>query len=204
MAKDFLSLVADIQNLLAQYTFNDKNNGYLDISDINTVNKDSLQEARNILPADDPLTNALGLILTTMHQGPLVVTKMAINELLKSYLFQINNENQEACTQKYLTCVYEVFLVMITQNYPYQELLWEYLSQCFNTISSYLIKQRLVDGCQAFLDKVAAMGKSAAQHGLHTSTIQHFLHNLEVRAQEQEFTELADSAKNHRFNLETF
>jgi hypothetical protein len=48
------------------------------------------------------------------------------------------------------------------------------------------------------------MGKSAAQKGLHTSSIQHFLHNLEIRAREEGFTELADSAKNHRFNLEAF
>lgn len=204
MSIDLVQIVAEIQNNLVQYTFSQEQEGYLDISSINKVNEQTLRGAMNKLPPPDPLINALALILTTMQGGPFDFTRLSINELLKSYLYQVTTENQEACTQKYLNCVYEIYLCMIAQGYPFQELLWEYLSQCFNTISKYLIEHRLAEGCQVFLNKVATMGKSAAGQGLHTSSIQHFLHNLEVRAREEGFMELADSARNHRFNLETF
>jgi len=203
MSLDLVQIVSEIQENLAQYTFTQEQEGYLDISLINRVNESTLQEAKHKLPPSDPLVNTLALILATMQGGPFDFTRLSINEFLKSYLCQINEENQEACTQKYLNCVYEIYLTML-KGYPFQELLWEYLSQCFNTISKYLIEQRLAEGCQVFLNKVATMGKSAAGQGLHTSSIQHFLHNLEVRAREEDFVELADSARNHRFNLETF
>jgi len=196
--------IGEIQRILAPYTFTTEQDGYLDISQINTVNEQTLQEAINQLPPADPLVNVLSMIRSAMLGSPFALTRFGINELLKSYLNQINKENQEACTQKYLDIVFEIYLCMIAPGYPFQELLWEYLSQCFNTISKYLIEHCLVDGCQVFLNKVATMGKSAAGHGLHTSSIQHFLHNLEIRAREEGFLELADSAKNHRFNLETF
>ena len=48
------------------------------------------------------------------------------------------------------------------------------------------------------------MGKIAAQKGLHTSSIQEFLHTLELRAQELGYEDLGATAKNHRFNLELF
>ena len=68
----------------------------------------------------------------------------------------------------------------------------------------FLIEEGFVEGCKMFLSSVATMGKTAAQKGLHTSSIQEFLHTLELRAQELGHQALGAEAKNHRFNLETF
>jgi hypothetical protein len=66
------------------------------------------------------------------------------------------------------------------------------------------LEKGYLKGCEIFLQQIAAMGKTAAQRGLHTSSIQHFLHTLELRAKELNCDELAAAAKNHRFNLEIF
>lgn len=204
MSVDLVGFVAEIRSILAQYTFSEEQGDYLEISAVTDFNGWKIPQSLDQLPPPDPLVDALALILDSMRQGPFELTRYGVNELLLSYLSQVNEENQEACTKKYLQCIYQIFLCMNSQDYPFQDLLWEYLSQCFNAISKYLLEHRLADGCQAFLTKVATMGKSAAAQGLHTSSIQHFLHNLEMRAREEGFDELADSAKNYRFNLETF
>lgn len=204
MTSDLFGIIQEIQKILeAQPSFKEKQEEYLDISQITRADEEALRTAKGRLPPPDPLVHALAMILETMKNSPFALTRLGINELLKSFLYRVNAENQEACSEKYLSSVYEIFLSML-KDYPFEELLWEYLSQCFDTISKYLIARRLAKGCQVFLDKVALMGKAAAGHGLHTSSIQHFLHNLEVKAREEGFEELADSAKNHRFNLETF
>jgi hypothetical protein len=82
--------------------------------------------------------------------------------------------------------------------------MWDYLSRCFDTVGQFLVEQKLDRGCLVFLNDVSSMGKTSAGKGLHTSLIQHLFHNLELQARKEGFDELADSAKNYRFNLEIF
>lgn len=196
--------VAGLQKIFTEEMYWEENTDYLDISASSQINRDALETALRIVPPPQPLIQALAIILLTMEQGPFDLTRLGINELLKSYLRQVNKENQGFCTQAYLNCIYQIYLFNLTGDYPFKDLLWEYLSRCFTTVGRFLVEQSLVEGCQIFLNQVSTMGKSAAQKGLHTSSIQSFLHSLEVRAREEGFTELADSAQNHRFNLETF
>jgi len=177
---------------------------YLDLSVTKEVNKEVLQNAAKQRPLSDPLIRALGLILETMTKGPFELTRLGVNELLKSYLVRVQKENETACTRCYLDCICQLYLYSLLEHYPYTDLFWECLSQYFDTVSRYLIENKLTDSCEVFLKKVSAMGKCAAQKGLHTSSVQHFLHNMEVWAREEGFPELADIARNHRFNLETF
>lgn len=204
MNYDTTNFVQELQKILSEPLCLEGNPDYLDLSIHKDITDQKLEPATAEFPPSDPLIKALGMTLHTMERGPFELTRLGINELLKSYLYQVNKDNEDSCTKCYLNCIYQIYLYGILESYPYRDLFWEYLSLCFDTISKYLIEQKLIMACQVFLNKISAMGKWAAQKGLHTSSIQHFLHNMEIWAREEGFDELADSAKNHRFNLETF
>lgn len=204
MNVDTITFVENLQKVLSQTLCLNENPLYIDLSIHNEITKEMLEQYRGQLPPSDPLTQALALILATMEKGPFELTRLGINELLKSYIFVVQKENEEVCTRSYLNCIYQIYLFGLSEHYPYTDIFWENLILCFDTISRYLINQSLLKASQVFLNKVSTMGKRAAQQGLHTSSIQHSLHNMEIWAREEGFEELADSAKNHRFNLETF
>ncbi|MGI6225383.1 MAG: hypothetical protein ACOYJ1_03925 [Peptococcales bacterium] len=193
-----------IQQILAQPLCLPGANQYLDLAQVTDFNKIPLKEKDNVLPEADPIAEATFLIIQTMQACYLALTKIGINELLKAYLRLITSENQEECTKVFSNYIFEIYLYSLKKDYPYTDLLWKYLSNCFHVISQYLLEEGYVEGCEIFLQDIASMGKLAAQKGLHTSSIQHFLHTLELRAKELNYNELAAVAKNHRFNLEIF
>lgn len=202
MTHNTVNFVENLQEILANPLCLRENSSYLDLSCCKDIKEDELYEQARILPKHDPLTEAIALILETMEKGPFELTRLGINELLKSYLIQVQPDNEELCTECYLNCIYQTYLFSLLDIYPYTDLFWEHLSTCFDTISKYLIMNKLNKGCQVFLNKISIMGKLSAQKGLHTSSIQHFLHNMEIWAREEGFSDLADNAKNNRFNLE--
>lgn len=195
--------VGKLQEILDQSPCLD-NSRYLDLTRTVETTRELLQNEAKKPPLSDPLIRVLGLILESMDNGPFEMTRLGINELLKSYLVRVNGENEAACTRCYLDCIYQLYLYSLLDSYPYTELFWESLSRCFDPVSRYLIENKLIHSCEVFLIKVSSMGKRAALKGLHTSSIQHYLHNIEIWAREEGFPDLADSARNHRFNLETF
>lgn len=203
MEYDTALFVWKLQEILDQPLCLD-NPRYLDLSVTKEATKELLQNAANQPPLSDPLIRVLGLILETMTKGPFELTRLGVNELLKSYLSRVQKENEAPCTRCYLDCIYQLYLYSLLEHYPYPDLFWESLSRYFDAVSRYLIENKLADSCEIFLKKVSAMGKFAALKGLPTSSLQHFLHNIEIWAREEGFPELADSARNHRFNLETF
>lgn len=177
---------------------------YLDLSINKKITKELLLEKKDIYPDQNPIADGVCLIIKTMRDCHLSQTKLGINELLKAYLLNIDEDNQERCTEIFLDYLNEIYLYSLKDSFPYTDLLWGYLSQCFFPIAMFLLEEGYVLGCQIFLLKVTAMGKIAAQKGLHTSSIQEFLHTLELRAQELGHDDFKAIAKNHRFNLETF
>jgi len=181
-----------------------KSSKYLDLAEISDFNKIHLEESISILPDEDPIAEATFLIIQSMKDFHLAQTKIGVNELLKAYLKIIDTEHEEECTEIFSNYIFEIYLYSLQKNYPYTDLLWNYLSNCFHVVSQYLLENGYIKGCEIFLQKIATMGKTAAQKGLHTSSIQHFLHTLELRAKELDYNELAAVAKNHRFNLEIF
>jgi hypothetical protein len=177
-------------------------NAYVDLATIQRINFDILSVDENYLPPHNSLIQVLAIILQTMQDGPFEFTRLGVNELLKSYLRKLSPENEQVCTLCYLECIYQLSLYGLLEHYPYTNLFWDYLSKCLNTISKYLIEQKSVYACQVFLYKVSLMGKDAAQKNLHTGSIQQIFHNIEIWAHSEGYYELADSAKNKRFNLE--
>lgn len=179
-------------------------NTYLDLSLTKRITAELLTQNKDLLPAQDLIAEGVCLVIETLKDCHLTKAKLGINELLKAYLLNINEENQEKVTEIFLDYLYEIYLYSLKDSFPYTDLLWGYLSQCFFPIAMFLIEEGYIEGCQVFLLKTAYMGKIAAQKGLHTSSIQEFLHTLELRAQELGYEDLGATAKNHRFNLELF
>jgi hypothetical protein len=201
---NIIDFASAIQELLSRPFSLEKDGEYLDLAQISSINKELLLKKVNIPPQPNPIAEAVSLVIETMKGCHLTRTKIGINEILKTYLLIINHENEKECTELFSGYLYEIYLYSLQKNYPYTDLLWNYLSNCFHVVSLYLVEAGYVEGCKIFLQQIATMGKMAAQKGLHTSSIQHFLHTLELKAQELGFTEFAAVAKNHRFNLEIF
>jgi len=199
-----IDFTKEIQEILAKPLCLPKSGRYLDLAQVSDFTKVHLEESLGILPDEDPIAEATFLIIQSMKEYHLAQTKIGINELLKAYLKLINTEHEEECTDLFADYIFEIYLYSLQKDYPYTDLLWNYLSNCFHIVSQYLLENGYIKGCEIFLQKIAAMGKTAAQKGLHTSSIQHFLHTLELRAKELDYNELAAIAKNHRFNLEIF
>ncbi|MFZ5944322.1 MAG: hypothetical protein ACOYVD_09445 [Bacillota bacterium] len=201
---NIVDFASNIKELLSQ-TFNfNKETKYLDLAEVTTLDKELLLKLDKISPEQHPVAEAKFLIIKTMKDCNLTQTKIGINELLKAFLKTIEKDNEKICTETFTECIFEIYLYSLQKDYPFTDLVWSYLSNCFHVVSQFLVEEGYVAGCEIFLQHIAAMGKTAAQKGLHTSSIQHFLHTLEMRAQELELPELAAVAKNHRFNLEIF
>lgn len=194
----------NIQETLAKPLCLPKTNKYLDLALVTNFNEINLEEGNNNQPDEDPIAEATHIIIETMKNCNFTLTKIGVNEFLKAYLRLICSETEKECTELFSDYLMEIYLYSLQRDYPYTDLLWNYLSNSFHVVSQYLLEKGYIEGCQIFLQQIANMGKAAAQKGLHTSTIQHFLHTLELRAKELDCPELAAAAKNHRFNLEIF
>lgn len=199
-----IDFTKEVQSILSRPLCLPRSGKYLDLAQISDFNKICLEESAGFLPEEDPIAEVTFLIIQSMKEFHLAQTKIGINELLKAYLRIITTDHEEECTELFSDYIFEIYLYSLQKNYPYTDLLWNYLSNCFHVVSQYLLEKGYIKGCEIFLQKIATMGKTAAQKGLHTSSIQHFLHTLELRAGELGYTELAAVAKNHRFNLEIF
>lgn len=199
---DFTNKIQEI--LFKKNLWLPKSDKYLDLAQVTDFSNLNLEDTKNIPPDEDPIGEATFLIIESMKECHLTITKIGINELLKAFLRLVESKHEKECTELFSEYIFEIFLYSLKNDYPFTDLLWNYLSNCFHVVTQYLLEQGYIEGCQIFLQQIAAMGKAAAQKGLHTSTIQHFLHTLELRARELDYPELAAAAKNHRFNLEIF
>jgi len=199
-----IDFASTIRELFSQPFCSPLEGNYLDLAQVTDLNKIDLEKKIHILPEPNPIAEATFLIIQSMKECHLTQTKIGVNELLKAYLNVINKDHEKECSEVFSDYLFEIYLYSLQKNYPYTDLLWNYLSNCFHVVSQYLLESGYVRGCEIFLQQIAAMGKTAAQKGLHTSSIQHFLHTLELRAGELGYSDLAAAAKNHRFNLEIF
>ena len=176
---------------------------YFDIGSVSEISAADLESNNAVLPRYDPLAEVFCLLLPEIKNGNLDKIKLAINEIFKHYLRQLaKTSSGEELTRQYLCRLRLIFQVCLREDFLYALELWDYLSVCFDNVGGYIYTRGLIGPCRVFLDQSAAMGKLAAQRGLHTSSLQHFLRTLEVAARENGDEELAQQTRNHRFNLE--
>lgn len=202
MEKTTSQFIQELKTLMCQPLCLSESESYLDIAVHKKIFPNMLLADEHYPPPNNPLIQVQAKILQTMQHGPFEYTRLGVNELLKAYLKNVSIEQEDACTRLYLECVYQLYLYSLLGSYPYTELFWDYLNLCFDSVSKFLIEYMCVEACQEFLFKVSLMGKKAAEKNFPTGTIQHSFHNIEIWARSKGFAELADKAKNYRFNLE--
>jgi len=176
-------------------------NGYLDLGKSKAITEELLH-TDNSFPYN-PLAEAYQLIVVALNERNLDKVKLGVNEILKTYLKIISDDNQETVTHEFIERIKLIFRFSLLQSFPYSNFLWLYICRSVQTVATYLLEKSYTSACKIFLEYIADMGKTAAKEGLRTDILQHFLVMFEINASEKGFEDLAGEAKNHRHNLET-
>lgn len=174
---------------------------YIRLDQINEVTKLSLNQD-NGLPGPDPLTNAFNLIILQAQNLYAENIVLGINEIFKTYLKKINQENQKMITHRVMECVKMLFLYVTEDNFPYKEKIWEAISSMAKPLGLYLIKEGYPVAAQTFFDFTAYLGKQASRKGLSTGTLQHAYRISELACRKYSYRELTSLLGNLRQNLE--
>lgn len=176
---------------------------YLDLGNLDNPRSLAQKLSSEELPYN-PLAEALDIILLKVHFCQVDKVKLGINELLKSYLQKVNDQEEKIVTHLYLSQLDLVFRRCLAGDFPYDQEIWDYLGSCLNTTGLHLISLGFETATRQLLEVFFHLGKLAAQKGLQTSTTQGHLRVLEAGAVSQGYPDLAASAKNFRFNLELY
>jgi len=192
--------IKKLQEILAIPVDKVQEQTYLNLKEIEGLSSEDLFREKD-LPPNDPIELAFEMLLGEVQLEHLDKVMLGLNEFLKSYLRNLNDQNQEDLTHRY--CKRLVYLFRRSLNtFCYSEEVWDFLSCCFKTVSIYLLQQGLYGACELFWNYASQMGKLAAKHNLHTDSLQRSLRIFEVFAEENGCLDLASHAKNLRHNLE--
>lgn len=174
---------------------------YLDLSRVHKISEENIKSPW-IPPPLGPLHDVFSLMLQALQQENLDKIHLGINEILKAYLEQINDQNQTDLTESYFTRINWIFLYTLKSQFPYAQVTWQYISRCLHPVGFFLLDTGNIRALKVFLDFTAEMGKTAAKQGLRTDSLQQLLRKIEVDARQQGWAEVAGHAKTHRENLE--
>lgn len=175
---------------------------YLDLSIGSTVSPAELSASATALPADN-LAEFQELLMNQIARYNIDKIKVGINELLKHLLTVIVPELEQTLAQHCLYRLRLIFKRCLLADFPYPEDIWNYICECLQTSGIFLMDNGFFTAAREVIDSLAAMGRIAALKGLPTATTQSALRILENRALEKNEKQLASTAKNARFNLET-
>lgn len=189
-----------LQELLTIPVHETHKSTYLNLNEVEGLQYEDLVRDHD-LPPNDPTELAFELILTEVQKEHLDKVISGLNEFLKSYLRNLNRDNQAQLTNQY--CKRVVYLFRRSLNtFCYSEEVWDFLSHSFKPICIYLLQQGLYVACEMFWGFASQMGKLAAKHNLHMDSLQRSLRIFEVFAEENGCQDLASHARNLRHNLE--
>lgn len=180
-----------------------ESNNYLKLDEINDISYDLLNEKANNLPPADPLKDAFNLILRQARVLHLDNLLLGLNELLKAYLKNINQKNQQQISDRVLQRIQLIFLFITKENFPYTEEVWESLSASAKPVGLFLLKNNFPEATKLYFEFMASMGKQAARKNLSTRTLQHVFRAWENAAQSQHWEKIASHARHLRQNLES-
>lgn len=177
---------------------------YLDLADSSMVSPADLSASasHSALPPDN-LAGFQEIIMNQIAGCNIDKIKVGVNELLKHLLTVIAAESEHTLAQHYLYRLRMIFKRCLLSDFPFPEDIWNYICKCLQTAGIFLIDNGFFAASREVIDSLAAMGRIAALKGLPTATTQSALRILENRALEKDEKQLASTAKNARFNLET-
>ncbi len=193
--------LARLRGYLAQASFPDDNSGYLDLAAVkNTALPEHLMSPG--IPPDN-LAGFQELIMTEIARCNLDKIKLGINEMLIHFLATIERDREFTLAEQCLYRLRMIFKRCLLPDFPFQEEIWNYLCSCLRNAGSFLLDREYYLASREIIDSLAGMGRIAALKGLPTANTQSSLRVLENKAREKNQKQLASTAKNARFNLET-
>jgi hypothetical protein len=175
---------------------------YICLHHINEVTREMLNGDTGC-PEGDPLTDAFNLIIEQAQHLYAENIVLGINEILKTYLKRVNEENQKAITLRVMECLKLLFQFITGDNFPYTEKIWEAISLMTKPVGLFLIRERLFAACAVFFESAAFLGRQAARKGLSTGILQHAFRISELASRKASHPELASLLQNLRQNLES-
>jgi hypothetical protein len=182
-------------------------NRYPDYIDLSSTEIDKIININHLLADEstpvDPLAEVFAITLQQIELGQVDKVKLAINELLKDCLVNLNDENQTILVELYLYRLKQIFKRCMQKDFPFHDEVWDYIGNCLKTVGLYLFEKDYCIAVKQVLEALAQMGRSAAQNGLPTSNTQACLRALENKAIQKGHPDIALAAKNFRFNMET-
>ncbi|MDD2496880.1 MAG: hypothetical protein PHT78_08755 [Desulfitobacteriaceae bacterium] len=176
---------------------------FLHLSKTPEVTPENLLADKNSIPPSDPLTDACQTIIQQARELSLANTLNGINEIYKEYLRQVTLESQCSLTKSLTENLELVFLYIISDNFPYSQKTWEWISASAKPVALYLLKNDLPQAAAMYLEFLSRSGKLAAKKNLRTGTLQHVFRILELRTGDLNWKELTLKIKNLRQNLES-
>jgi hypothetical protein len=177
-----------------------ENDKYLNLGKCSKLNTNLLMEDK---VSYCPLAEANSLMYDALNQRNLDKIMLGINEIFKTYIKIVNENNQEEATHEFMTRIKMIFKISLLNTKPFSNSLWLYVCKCIQTAAFFLLEKKYNNACKLFLEYTAAMGKTVVKEELRTDILQNFLVMFEINTRDNGFYELSDEAKNHRHNLET-
>ncbi|MHB9095526.1 MAG: hypothetical protein ACYC21_12730 [Eubacteriales bacterium] len=190
-----------LRDELALSVFDTGKSEYLDLAA--TENITSPAELASLAQPPDQLSGFQEIIMGEVANCHLDKTKIGINELLKHLLVIINPDLEEFLAERYMYRLRMIFRRCLMPDFPFQEEIWNYICDCLRSTGSFLIRGGYFTAAREIIDSLAGMGRIAALKGLPTANTQASLRTLENKALQKNEKQLALTAKNARFNLET-
>lgn len=151
----------------------------------------------------NPLAEVFAITLQQIELGQVDKVKLAINELLKDYLIKLASDNQTLITELYMYRLKQIFKRCMQTDFPFHDEIWDYIGSCIKSVGLYLFEVDYHIAIKLLLETLFHMGRNAAQKGLPTSGTQACLRAIENKAIAKGRSDIALTAKNVRFNMET-
>jgi hypothetical protein len=156
----------------------------------------------SVLPEENPLNEAAYYIIKAAREDLLEHLNTGCNELLKSYLLQVNRENQELYTEAYCTQIQRIFIWCLDHPFIYLSHFWLYLIDCLHVTTHYILDQEYFQGALILINNLGLLGQGAVKHGLSTQRLQRLLRTLEVKSEEMGWIHGSRECRQQRHDIE--
>jgi hypothetical protein len=153
-------------------------------------------------PEENPFSEAIYYLIQVAREDLLDHLNLGCNELFKSYLLQVNRDNQEQYTEAYCAQLQRVFIWCLDHPFIYLSHFWLYLIACLNVTAHYILDQEYFQGTLILINNLGFLGQGAVKHGLSTQRLQRLLRTLEVKSEEMGWIHGSRECRQQRHDIE--
>jgi|GEM_PF-1463291 hypothetical protein len=174
---------------------------YVDLSQLRNLTSVDMADF-SATPKDNPFGEAIYYIIQVAREDLLDHLNLGCNELLKSYLLQVNRDNQEQYTEAYCAQLQRIFIWCLDHPFIYLSHFWLHLIDCLKVTVHYILDQEYFQGALIFIKNLGFLGQGAVKHGLSTQRLQRLLRTLEVKSEEMGWIHGSRECHQQRHDIE--